>query len=428
MPRNTALDLLDAVLSAKTTLDRALEDHAGIKKLQPRERAFAGRLATATLRRLGQIDSLISHCLKRKLPRKARPVRQILRLGTAQLLFLDIPAFAAVDTTVRLCVKRGHGPHKALVNAVLRRLDREGRELVAKQDEARLNTPDWLWDAWEAAYGLETCRRIAGAHMAEPPLDITVKGEAAKWASLLGGETLPTGSVRLRPKGPVSEMEGFAEGAWWVQDAAAAIPARLLGPGKGEMARKNIIDLCAAPGGKAAQLAAAGASVTAVDRSAARLRRLGRNMERLGLNLKTVTADAIEWRPESLADGVLLDAPCSATGTIRRHPDVARLKRPQDPAAMAEVQTALLAAAAEMVRPGGTLVYCTCSLQPVEGEERIEAFLKSAAPFARDPVLADDVGGLEEIITPAGDLRSLPCHLAEKGGMDGFYAARLKRK
>lgn len=424
MPRDTALDLLDAVLSAKTPLNRALEDHAGIKKLQPRDRAFAQRLAVTTLRRLGQIDRLIDHCLERKLPRKARPVRLILKLGIAQLLFLDIPAHAAVDTTVRLCVKRGHGPHKALVNAVLRRLGREGKALVAEQDAALQNTPEWLWDTWEAAYGRETCRRIAEAHLAEPPLDITVKGEAAKWASKLGGEVLPTGSVRLRPKGPVSELDGFSGGEWWVQDAAAAIPARLFG----QVGGKEIVDLCAAPGGKTAQLAAMGATVTAVDRSPARLQRLGRNMDRLDLKAKIITADAHTWRPESLADGVLLDAPCSTTGTIRRHPDVARLKRPQDPAAMAKVQEALLTAAAEMVRPGGTLVYCTCSLQPIEGEERIEAFLKSAAPFARRPIRADEVGELEEVLTPAGDLRSLPCHLAESGGMDGFYAARLRRK
>ncbi len=423
-PRDTALDLLDAVLSAKTPLNAAMEGHAGLKKLQPSERAFAGRLAATTLRRLSQIDNLINHCLERKLPHKARPVRQIMRLGVAQLLFLNIPAHAAVDTTVRLCVERGHGPHKALVNAVLRRLGREGEALLAKQDSGLLNTPGWLWDAWGEAYGNEARRLIAEAHLMEPPLDITPKEDAAKWAELLGGEALPGGSVRLRPKGPVSELAGFSDGEWWVQDAAAALPARLLGPTAG----KNIIDLCAAPGGKTAQLAAAGATVTAVDRSPARLQRLQANMDRLGLKPKIVTADANVWRPERPADGVLLDAPCSATGTIRRHPDVARLKRPQDPAAMAEVQAALLAAAAEMVRPGGTLVYCTCSLQPVEGEERIEGFLKSGAPFTRQPIRADEVGGLEEVLTAAGDLRSLPCHLADRGGMDGFYAARLKRK
>ncbi len=430
MPRDRALDLLDAVLSAKTPLDAAAEDRAGFKKLQPRDRAFARRLAVATLRRLGQIDRLIDHCLERKLPRKARPVRQILRLGVAQLLFLNIPAHAAVDTTVRLCVKRGHGPHKALVNAVLRRLGREGEALIAEQDPGQLNTPEWLWDAWGNAYGNEARRLIAEAHLVEPPLDITVKeaGAAAKWAELLGGKVLPTGSVRLDAKGPVSELEGFSDGEWWVQDAAAALPARLFGLGEGETAGKGIIDLCAAPGGKTAQLAAAGAAVTAVDRSPARLRRLRANMDRLGLKADIIAADANVWRPESPADGVLLDAPCSATGTIRRHPDVARLKKPEDPAKMAEVQAALLAAAAEMVKPGGTLVYCTCSLQPIEGEERIEAFLKSGAPFSRRPIRADEVGGLEELLTAAGDLRSLPCHLAGKGGMDGFYAARLIRK
>ncbi|MCP5366755.1 MAG: RsmB/NOP family class I SAM-dependent RNA methyltransferase [Hyphomicrobiales bacterium] len=423
MPRALALDLLDLVLHQHRPLDEAFAGHPRLAALEPRDRAFARTLAATTLRRLGQIDDLAGRCLDRPLPRRAARARDLLRLGVAQLLFLDLPAHAAVHATVALATGGDLAPYRGLVNGVLRRLDREGRDWPAAQDAPRLNTPDWLWDSWVGAYGEATARQIAAAHLAEPPLDLTVKDDPQGWAQRLGARVLPTGSLRLEVKGPIDALPGFAEGAWWVQDAAAALPARLLG----DVAGREVIDLCAAPGGKTAQLAAAGARVTAVDRADKRLARLAANLDRLGLAARTVAADAARWRPDAPADAVLLDAPCSATGTLRRHPDVARLKSAAEVDKLAGVQARLLDAAAAMVRPGGVLVYGTCSLQPQEGPGRVEAFLAGHPDFARRPVAADEVPGLAAAVTRAGDLRTLPGHWAGDGGLDGFYAARLVR-
>jgi 16S rRNA (cytosine967-C5)-methyltransferase len=421
--RAAAADLLDAVLRFGKPLDDAIADHPGLAALAGRDRAFARNLTATVLRRLGQIDRVIGQCLERPLPRKSARVETVLRLGVCQMLFLGTPAHAAVDTAVGLAEAAGQGHLKGLVNAVLRRIARDGSAMIAGDDAARLNTPDWLWESWLAAYGEPACRMIAEAHLSEPPLDISVKKDAAAWAERLDARLLPTGTLRRRLGGPVTELPGFAEGAWWVQDAGAALPAKLLG----DVAGRSVIDLGAAPGGKTAQLAAAGARVTAVDRAEARLGRLRENLGRLGLTATLVAADAETWRPREPADAVLLDAPCTATGTIRRHPDVARLKTPDDVAALADAQDRLLAAAMAMVRPGGVLVYCTCSLQPEEGPARIERLLEAGAPVERLPVGPADTGGLGELVSAAGDLRTLPGQLAAAGGIDGFYAARLAR-
>lgn len=420
-PRGAALDLLEAVLRRKRPLDDALSDHPGFSGLDSRDRAFARLLVATTLRRLGQIDAVIDAALERPLPAKTKGVRDILRLGAVQLLFLDTPPHAAVATAVDLAQDRRHGPHKKLVNAVLRRLGREGKAWVEAHDAPLLNTPDWLWEAWAAAYGEPTCRRIAEAHQSEAPLDITVKEDPNQWVKKLEAEILPTGSLRRAPGGSVTDLPGFGEGAWWVQDAAAALPVNLLGDIKG----RRVIDLCAAPGGKTAQLANRGAVVTAVDRSEKRLARLKENLGRLRLSAELIAADAATWRPSKLADAVLVDAPCSATGTIRRHPDVAKLKKPEDVAKLSGVQDRLLASALDMTAPGGIIIYCSCSLQPQEGPERIEALLSAGEAVSRDPVKPAEVGGMEELISAEGDLRTLPCHLPKQGGMDGFYVARL---
>ena len=424
-PRALAADLLSAVLRRQRPLDDVFEARIAGSRLEGRDRGFVRLLVATALRRLGQIDALIAAMLDRPGTLKP-PVQDVLRLGVAQLLFLGTPAHAAVNTTVALVGAEPQTlPYKKLVNALMRRLGREGAALVASQDAARLDTPDWLWTSWQAAYGAEAARAIATAHLAEAPLDLTLKqpADTALWAERLEATILPTGSLRRAAGGAVPELPGFAEGGWWVQDAAAALPATLFGP----LAGLRVFDLCAAPGGKTAQLAAAGARVTAVDRAAPRLERLTANLARLGLAADTIAADAALWRPDQPADAILLDAPCSATGTIRRHPDIPHLKGEADVAKLAALQRRLLGHAVTLLRPGGTLVYTVCSLQPEEGERQIAALLAGGAPLVRRPVTAAEIGGIDGALTADGDVRTLPCHLGERGGMDGFYIARLVR-
>jgi 16S rRNA (cytosine967-C5)-methyltransferase len=421
--RAAALDLLQAVLRRKRALDEALAESALLSPLAPRDRGFARLLVATTLRRLGEIDQALTPLLATPLPAKASAVADALRLGACQLLFLGTPPHAAVGETVALVAGLGVlAGYKGLANAVLRRLDRE-----RPTTDPALNVPDWLARSWARAYGPATAGAIAAAHLREAPLDLSVKGEAGAWAAALTAEILPTGSLRIAdPAGAIEQQPGFAEGAWWVQDAAAAIPARLLAaqlPNRPSRA----IDLCAAPGGKTAELAALGIAVTAVDRSPKRLRRLRENLARLGLAAEVVEADAASWRPSEPAEAVLLDAPCSATGTIRRHPDLPWLRDPAELPKLTALQDRLLDNAVAMTRPGGIIVYATCSLQPEEGVERIEALLARGARIERVAIAAAEVGGLAELLTPRGELRTLPCHLAEKGGMDGFYACRLRR-
>jgi 16S rRNA (cytosine967-C5)-methyltransferase len=375
------------------------------------------------LRRLGQIDALIADCLNTPLAPRAALVQDILRLGVAQLMFLRTPPHAAVATSVDIAHNRGFLSHKGLVNAVLRRLSVEGPQRVVTQDAARLNTPDWLWRSWTRAYGATTARAIATAHLKEAPLDLTMREDVDGWCEKLQGTKLPTGTVRRAAGGAVTALPGYIEGAWWVQDAAAALPARLFG----EIGGRRVIDLCAAPGGKTAQLASGGAQVTAVDRSTRRLDRLVVNLERLGLPIEPVAADALSWRPTQPADAVLLDAPCTTTGAIRRHPDVPHLKLPEDVARLSVVQENLLRAAIGMLRPGGTLVYCTCSLEPEEGPQRVAALLRDGLPVVRRPIAPEEIGVSAEWITEDGDLRTLPCFLSEYDGVDGFYGVRLER-
>jgi len=422
--RQVALDLLGAVLGRERPLDEVIDDNPAMAQLSLRDRAFARLLVATVLRRLGQIDALIAACLANPLPQRAAGVHDILRLGIAQLLFLHTPPHAAVATSVDLAQGRGYLAHKGLVNAVLRRLSVEGPDRIATQDAALLNTPAWLWESWTGCYGAEAARAIATAHLREAPLDLTERTNAGGWCEKLGATRLPTGTLRRVGGGAVASLPGYAEGAWWVQDAAAALPARLLG----DVAGLSVIDLCAAPGGKTAQLADAGAFVTAVDRSSRRLERLVANLRRLSLPVAAVAADGVTWRPERPPDAVLLDAPCTATGAIRRHPDVPHLKRPADVARLAVIQERLLRAAVDMLRPGGVLVYCTCSLEPEEGPGQIEALLKSGAPVERRPLSAAEFAIPSEWITPEGDLRTLPFHLAEYDGLDGFYAARLAKQ
>lgn len=412
------------MLDRRVPFDDAWDDHIGLTRLAARDRAFVRLLVLTLLRRLGQVDAVLARLLDRPQRLKAE-VRDILRLAAVQLLFLGTPAHAAVDSAVRLASGQRTRGFRPLINAVLRRLATEGPGLLAETDPAK-TAPAWLLARWSAAYGAEAAQRIAAAHLEEAPLDLTLKpGEdPALWAERLAAVPLPTGSLRRSGGGPVESLPGFAEGAWWVQDAAAALPVLLFGP----LAGRRVYDLCAAPGGKTAQLAAAGAQVTAVDQSARRLERLRQNLARLSLQADTVVADVTLWTPERSAEAVLLDAPCSGTGTIRRHPDIQHLKTPDQVAALSALQTELLAQASRLVAPGGLLVYAVCSLQPEEAEQPVQRLLAADPRMQRVPLAAVEVAGLDALITPAGDLRTLPgLSLAAQGGLDGFYAARLRR-
>ncbi len=414
--RLAALDLLTAALARKAGLEQALE--AGrFGKLDGQDRNFARALVMATLRHLGPIDRALAARIAREPP---EPVRMILRLGAAQLFWLDTPAYAAVDSSVALAEASGATRgFKPLVNAVLRRLGREGKPV---EDPATLSPP-WLYARWRAAYGEADAAAIAALIADEPATDLTLRdpADAPTLAEALEAEPLPGGSLRRAARGRIEEWPGFAEGRWWVQDAAAAIPARLLDAKPGEA----VLDLCAAPGGKTLQLAATGASVTAVDRSAARLKRLGDALARTGLAAEAVVADAESWDDARTFDAVLLDAPCTSTGTFRRNPDVLWTLSPRDVAKLAETQARLLDAAAARVKPGGRLIYCVCSLEPEEGEAQVRGFLKRHPDFANAPADPAACAAPVASLTADGSLRILPHHLA--GGMDGFFVSRLAR-
>lgn len=400
--RDAAFALLTATLDHHRPLEEALDTLAS---LPARDRAAGHRLAAAVLRRMGTLDAVLEPHLRRAPP---DAVRHILRIGAAGLLLLDTPAHAAVGTAVDLARAHGLAPFAGLVNAVLRKVAAGGPAALEGLDSPRLDTPAWLWATWGSA-----ARAIAEAHQHEAPIDLTLKPGAEPPP---GGTPLPTGSWRYPAGTRVRELAGFAEGNFWVQDAAAALPARLLGVRPGE----RVADLCAAPGGKAAQLAAAGASVTAVEREPTRMERLRENFTRLGLAADFVVADAVKWHPEAPFDAILLDAPCSATGTIRRHPDVLHAKRPRDLAALATTQAHLLQTAASLLKPGGRLVYAVCSMQPDEHQATAPGLLP-------DPIRPEEVPGLENALTPHGTLLTTPALWPEYGGIDGFFVARLRR-
>ncbi len=429
--RRLAATVIDGVLRRRRPLDELLDDARTFAGLDERDRALARALIGAVLRRLGTLRYLVNSFVERGLPAQAPLVETALLLGAAQILFLDVPDHAAVDLAVRLVQADRHAARfSGLVNAVLRRVAREGAARLAAFDAVALDTPGWLLARWTKTYGEDTARAIAAANSREPALDLTVKADPDQWAKRLDGRVLPTGTVRTIAHGPVTALPGFAEGEWWVQDVAAALPALLFGK---KIAGLRVADLCAAPGGKTAQLAAAGAEVTAVDRAPARLERLRQNLARLKLAAELVCADATAWTPDHADfDAVLLDAPCTSTGTIRRHPDVPWLKRESDIAALANLQARLIERALVLTKAGGTLVYCTCSLEPEENEDVVAALLSRTTGVQRLPITPDEVFGRAEFINKAGELRTLPCHFPDAdsrfAGGDGFYAARLQKR
>jgi 16S rRNA (cytosine967-C5)-methyltransferase len=409
--RAAALDILQAALSGRAGIEGALAQPQ-LKALEPRDRGFARALAMATLRHLGPIDAALQAKLNRAPPER---VVNALRLGAAQLFVLKTPPHAAVGATVDLAPPS----FKGLVNAVLRGLTREPPDLA---DPDRL-APPWLYARWRAAYGEAEARAVAAKIAEEPPTDLSLKdpSQAAPLAAELEAEILPGGTLRTERGGDLTGWPQFEAGSWWVQDASAAIPVRLLDVKPGDTA----LDLCAAPGGKTLQLVAAGAITTAIDRSAPRLTRVTENLARTGLSAEVVTADAATWNDPRTFDAVLLDAPCSATGTFRRHPDVLWVARPSDVASLAAVQTRLLDSAARRVKPGGRLVYCVCSLEPEEGEAQAAGFLARTPEFTLEPMTAGEGGAPEASLKADGTLRILPHH--REGGTDGFYIARFRR-
>jgi 16S rRNA (cytosine967-C5)-methyltransferase len=429
--RELVVECLAAVLDRGRPLDDAFEAAVTLhgEELPPRDRAFARLIVMTVLRRRGELETVLASFFEKPLPANGGRIAPILLSAAAQLLFLDTPPHAAISLAVDQCRETTKTQRFAgLTNAVLRRVATTGKEVLSGVDAVVANIPPRLLERWQDAYGADTARAIAEASLAEAALDLSVKSDAAIWAEKLGGIVLSTSTIRLARAGRVEDLPGYADGAWWVQDAAAALPSRMLGDVRG----LDVADLCAAPGGKTAELATAGARVTAVDFSAVRLRRLTENLARLKLEAEVVEADATSWDPGRQFDAVLLDAPCSATGTIRRHPDILHLKRKDDTSERVALQRKLIAQAARLVKPGGLLVYGTCSLEPEEGEKIVDGFLTSAEDMERVPLAPGEAGIDGAWVTAQGDLRTLPFHLPNPdpalAGIDGFFAARLRKR
>lgn len=435
--RMAAATAIGGILATGRTVDERMNsDSHVLAGMEPRDVALMRSIIVVALRRLGTIRLALDRFMERRPPRKAQALEGILIAGVAQILFLDVPDHSAVDLAVRSAKHDSNtAPFAALSNAVLRNVIRHREELLDVGDPFA-DTPAWLATRWITHWGQEAAEKIALAHRREPTFDLTIADDPADWANKLNGIVLPSGSVRLRERTPVTQIEGYDDGHWWVQDCAAALPARLLAVQSGE----RVADLCAAPGGKTAQLAQTGASVTAVDRSAERLRRLTDNLRRLNLEADVRASDALTFKAEPF-DAILLDAPCTATGTIRRHPEVAWNKRQSDLASLAELQSKLLDHAVNLLKPGGRLVYCTCSLEPEEGEDQIKALLRRNPDVRRLPVDAGEIASqfdsslagdsLASAITENGEVRTLPYFLPHDeprlSGIDGFFVSRLER-
>lgn len=432
--RMAAAGLVGRVVDEHRGLDALLDESSGnadYLALDERDRGLARAIAVTAIRHRGRIAAALSRMLDRPPPAKARLLEHILHIAAAQILFLDTPDSAAVDLAVTAASADSRTKRfAAMTNAVLRRLSREKESLLAAMPAtAEVVFPAWLAAALRRDYGKANADAIAAAIVEEPALDLTPKpgldpAEAMRLRQAMAAAVLPTGSWRLQTA-KVPDLPGFAEGAWWVQDAASALPARMLGDVRG----LEVADLCAAPGGKTAQLAAAGARVTAVDVSPGRMARLEANMARLSLNAELVTGDILTWEPGRRFDAVLLDAPCSSTGTLRRHPDVAWTKSPQDVEALAKLQAQLVGKAAALVKPGGRMVYSNCSLLKQEGENLVAGLLPSLG-LQIEALREDEIAGTGGMINGQGALRTLPHHLPASagtpGGIDGFFACRIR--
>ncbi|MFP3545012.1 transcription antitermination factor NusB [Rhizobium sp. SIMBA_035] len=429
--RSAAVKILAAVVDKKLPLDGALDHENGnpaYKALGENDRALVRAILNSALRHMPRIDAAIASLLDTPLPEGARALHHVLAVGAAQILYLDVPDHSAVD----LAVEQANGDPRnrrfaKLVNAILRRIGREKEEILASVADVPA-MPDWFLARLRKAYGKDAALAISESQLEPAAIDLTVKSDAAGWAARLNGAVLPTGGVRLAAfDGSIPSLEGFEDGEWWVQDAAASIPAKLFG----DLTGKRVADLCAAPGGKTAQLILAGGDVTAIDQSESRLKRLRSNLARLGLQAETLATDLTKFQPDEGFDAILLDAPCSSTGTTRRHPDVLWTKGAEEISKLAGVQERLLRHALTLLKPNGVIVFSNCSLDPAEGEDVVARVLADMPGVARVPIDPAAWPGLEQAISPVGDFRTTPVMLPMAGGvasgLDGFYAAMLRR-
>lgn len=429
--RSAAAKILAAVIDKKLPLDGALDHEHGnpaYKALGESDRALVRAILNTALRHLRRIDAAIASLLDSSLPEGARALHHVLAVGAAQILYLDVPDHSAVDLAVEQANADPRNRRFAkLVNAILRRMSREKDEILASVAHVP-PMPQWFLSRLESAYGKEAALAISESQLEPAAIDLTVKSDAAGWAERLNGAVLPTGGVRLAAfDGSIPSLEGFDDGEWWVQDAAASIPAKLFG----DLTGKRVADLCAAPGGKTAQLIVAGGDVTAIDQSESRLKRLRSNLARLDLKAKTLAVDLTKFEPEERFDAILLDAPCSSTGTTRRHPDVLWTKGPAEIEKLAGVQERLLRHAITLLKPEGVIVFSNCSLDPVEGEKVVARVLADMPDVKRVPIDPANWPGLEQAVSADGDFRTTPVMLPMPAGiasgMDGFYAAVLRR-
>lgn len=428
--RLCAQRLLGAVIDTSTSLDGLTDDvhgHPQYRALEPRDRALVRAILSSALRHRQTIEAFVSALLEKPLPANAKSLSHVLHVAATQILFLDVPDHSAVDLGVEAARNDPRNARFAsLVNALLRRLSREKSQRLQNFLDNTVDAPNWLIADLQKAYGAKKASQILAMHRVEAPIDFTVKSDPQGWAEKLGGIVLPSGTVRVKNlSAPVPELPGFQDGHWWIQDVAAALPARCLGDVRG----KRVADLCAAPGGKTALLASLGAKVTALDLSASRLKRLHANMQRLNLEVETHLGSLLKYQPTELFDAILLDAPCSSTGTIRRHPDVAWTKSRDDVAKLAELQFSMLKQAADLLKPSGVLLFSNCSLLPLEGEDLAARAGNEIEGLVPDPIQPSEWSGLEHLIDANGWLRSTPADLQladpDISGMDGFFAARF---